>query len=177
MTKTIVFGVLLLTSFAASAQTQSDPGPPQEDRVLQLPGVSMGYLRYPEGRGGLALVGFTVTGMQANGAGSAFSLQFAPQLLAESRPSIIWSEISFLRGAPIDNGWLTLKGGATGVLVLPADSRMLAGLHAGVGSLVRVSKRTGMRIDLAPHFMWGLPVNAPMITASMGLVFFPPGGK
>lgn len=174
MTRTNVTVMLLLAIGTTSVDAQADPGSPLEDRIVQLVGFSAGYLYHGELNLGLPLIGFNVTGIQSSGAGSAFSLQIAPHFLAEGKPPVVWTEISFLRAQPIDRGWFTIKAGATGVVVLTGESgAMRPGLHVGAGSVARVTERTGMRVDIAPHFMWGLPVDQPVVNASLGLTFFP----
>jgi hypothetical protein len=176
MTRTpVISAFLLAAAVATSVDAQSGvEQAPVDTTSINLLGITAGFLAIPGLEAGFGLVGFHVTSINPGRLGSEFSLYLAPETFIAKHPIVV-TDISFLQSSLSENGWITLTVGGSAMFWLSSGGGgMLPGVHGGLGAIFRTGERSGIRIEIEPRFMLGIPYRLPILSTSIGLTSFPP---
>jgi hypothetical protein len=171
--------VALAGALPATAQTavKSDTTPNGFADTAAI-GFSLGTVFVPGEHFRLTLIGFHITQLKSGSVGSEFAVYVSPFALSHGALAFApqWSMMS---AKAYGNSWILAKIGVDAVMAFgPGPPWMIPGAHVGVGVLLPTPPRTAVRLELEPHWIFGVPQAAlPIMLLSIGISSLPQARK
>jgi len=157
--------LFLVTAIPSSLTAQARTG-------LLLGGTFDAY-GFGEGLGAFVPT-FRVTHLAGTGPGVDAALGVLPHGLSEGT-LVMALDAGLAQGLGLGPATLLLKAGVSNLLAVGQTSFLFPGLQGGAGLILPVDRRGGLRMELTRHWYLAHGTVAPLWSAGLGFVVFPPG--
>jgi hypothetical protein len=152
----------------APLRAQDSPG-------IRLEGISNGATldRFTyEGSSGETAFTYRLTGLRPGTLGPELGVSLFPKALAAR--ILVWAtDVGAAYNISVPGVTVLIKGGGSALTGLSSDVFFLPGVHLGAGAIIRLDKRTGLRLDAIRHLYFEDGETEPIWSIGLGFCSLP----